>query len=243
MGVFGSLHTYPPPTDLQQYDFFIPDTFAVGSECFPKNVETFQSFNLAMARASARNVSTAVPWRETLAFLSALPDLGVKPQTVVDIGRQLVSEKMNHAKTCRRRTYQVVLAFDIFMKQLAKTKPDFCTFFTNHVASSMHRYWAALFPGDYAVFKHQPEWVDTYKIRCNHVCIGQAGQDAASLVRFVDDTPSFSFCGLPTSMGQAATTAVPCESELFVKDDAKFASFIGLEKMGTPPGNGAGLLA
>src|SRR6476646_2213975 len=50
VGVFGSLHTYPPPADIQQYDFFIPDTFAAGSECFPKTVETFQAFNLAMAR-------------------------------------------------------------------------------------------------------------------------------------------------------------------------------------------------
>ena len=108
VGVFGSLHTHPLPENLEQYDFFVPDTFAAGSECFPDNLEAFQDFNLAMARASARNVSTSVPWKEALRFVGSLPDLGIKPKTVADVGRQLVSEKMDHAKTCRRRTYQVV---------------------------------------------------------------------------------------------------------------------------------------
>ena len=42
-----------------------------------------------------------------------------------------------------RRTYQAGLAFDIFINFLQSTKPAFATFFTNHVASSMHRFWAA----------------------------------------------------------------------------------------------------
>ena len=228
VGVFGSLHTYPPPSDLQQYDFFIPDTFAAGSECFPKAVETFQSFNLAMARASARNVSTAVPWKEALRFVSSLPELGIKPSTVIDTGKQIVSEKLNHARTVRRRTYQVILAFDIFMKQLAANKPDFCTFFTNHVASSMHRYWAAIFPGDYETFKHQPSWVETYK---EEIMFAMDKFDAmlTRLTRFVDHTPGFELW-IATSMGQAATTAEPCESELQIKNANKFASFFGLKQ-------------
>jgi predicted component of type VI protein secretion system len=40
--------------------------------------------------------------------------------------------------------------FDIFMNQLERTKPGFTTFFTNQVASSMHRFWAASFPEEYA---------------------------------------------------------------------------------------------
>lgn len=64
------------------------------------------------------------------------------------LGWQVVSERVRQARNVRRRTYQSVLAFDIFMKQLESTRPGFATFFTNHVASSMHRYWAAAFPGD-----------------------------------------------------------------------------------------------
>ena len=30
IGMFGSLHSYPPPEDLDGYDFYVPDTFAAG---------------------------------------------------------------------------------------------------------------------------------------------------------------------------------------------------------------------
>src|SRR5438309_12121369 len=30
VGMFGSLHTYPPPPALDSYDFYVPDTFASG---------------------------------------------------------------------------------------------------------------------------------------------------------------------------------------------------------------------
>lgn len=226
VGVFGSLHTYPLPANTDGYDFFVPDVFAAGAECFPQNIESFQRFNLAMSRASARNVSTSVPWKEALNFLYSLPDLGIRPSTVLDIGHQLVSEKVNHAKTTRRRTYQVVLAFDIFMKQLTLHRPNFCTFFTNHVASSMHRYWAAVFPDDYAVFNHQPSWVNTYRDEVMFA-MGKFDDMLRRLAAFVDANDGFELW-IATSMGQAATSAEPCESELFVKDDAKFAKFFSL---------------
>ena len=35
------------------------------------------------------------------------------------------------------------------MKQLELHKPSFSNCFTNHVASAMHRYWAAIFPEDF----------------------------------------------------------------------------------------------
>lgn len=226
VGVFGSLHTYPLPDKLEQYDFFVPDTFAAGSECFPDNLEAFQDFNLSMARASARNISTLLPWKAALKFVASLPDLGIKARTVADVGNQLLSEKLDHAKTCRRRTFQVILAFDIFMKQLAQSKPDFCTFFTNHVASSMHRYWAAAFPEDYDTFGHSSDWVDTYR---NEIMFTMTKFDEmlSRLVSFVDRHKDYELW-IATSMGQEATTAEPCESELFVSDAERFAQFFGL---------------
>lgn len=233
VGVFGSLHTYPLPENVEQYDFFVPDTFAAGSECFPETVETFQAFNLAMARASARNISKRVPWKETLQFLAAMPDLGIKAETVLDVGHQLVSEKTDSSKTCRRRTYQVVLAFDIFMKQLRRNKPDFCTFFTNHVASSMHRFWAAAFPDDYEVFLHTPEWVSTYREEIMFT-MDKFDSMLKRLQSFVDSNGDFELW-IATSMGQEATTAEPVDSALFVKDDKKFAAFFGLRSWARMP--------
>ena len=40
---------------------------------------------------------------------------------------------------------QAILSFDVYEKYLLKNEPDFTTYFTNHVAGMMHRYWDNLF--------------------------------------------------------------------------------------------------
>src|SRR5262245_30826102 len=39
VGIFGSLHTYPLPQAMDNCSFYVPDTFAAGSECFPKKLQ------------------------------------------------------------------------------------------------------------------------------------------------------------------------------------------------------------
>lgn len=233
VGVFGSLHSYPLPQDLSNYSFFVPDAFAAGSECFPKSIEAFQDFNLTMARASARNVSKSIPWKQTLSFLASLPDLGIKPSTVTDVAHQVISEKLDISKSCRRRTYQVVLAFDIFMKQLQCTRPHFCTFFTNHVASSMHRYWAASFPEDYDDFNHSQEWISSYRDEILFT-MGKFDQMLKRLEQFVSNNSDYSLW-VATSMGQAATKAEPCESELVLADASRLMSFFDIHQWSVRP--------
>ena len=41
------------------------------------------------------------------------------------------------------------LSFDIYFRNLQKSKPDFSTFFTNHLAGMMHYYWLDIFPEDF----------------------------------------------------------------------------------------------
>ena len=65
-GIFGSLHTYPPPADYENYSFYVPDFFANGPEIHPSELSSFQEFNLAMSRSSGRNVSPKVSWRSAL---------------------------------------------------------------------------------------------------------------------------------------------------------------------------------
>ncbi len=84
------------------------------------------------------------------------------PLTIFDTGKQLLNEKIDSSKIVRRRTYQAILSFDVFYKLLIDKKPEFTTFFTNHVASSMHRYWAALFPKEYKDLKYDMKWIQTY---------------------------------------------------------------------------------
>ena len=107
---------------------------------------------------------------------------------MTDVLAQLLAERTEKWKTTRRRTYQSVISFDVFFQQLSRSKPDFVTFFTNHVASSMHRYWAASFPGDYDNFKFSNDWVDTYEDEVLWT-MQKADEMLERLGRFVDQTP------------------------------------------------------
>ena len=220
VGVCGSLHSYPMPDDLDGFKFYLPDTFAAGSECFPSSLDVFQQFNLSMARASPRNVTKRVEWTAALRMLRSMPDLGFRFQTAMQIGRQLLDERKYPWKTVRRRTYQTFLAFDVFMRQLQKTKPRFTTFFTNHVASSMHRYWAALFPDDYETFEYDDEWVNTYRTEIDFT-MGVTDQLFARLKKFADRNEGYQIW-ITTSMGQEATMAKSIETQVYLTDPKKF---------------------
>lgn len=224
-GVCGSLHSYPLPSNVAAYTFYVPDVFAAGSECFPPEIEAFQAFNLEMSRESGRNVSTAVPWHKAWRLLAGAPALGLKPRTLLDIGLQIADERRRKWVRVRRRTYQVVLAFDIFMKQLSATKPAFSTFFTNHVASSMHRYWAARYPDDYLQFNYGNDWVDTYR---HEITWTMTKFDAmlARLARFVERNADYALW-IATSMGQAATEASEVQTQVYLQDVDQFMRCLG----------------
>jgi len=225
-GVFGSLHTYPLPTNVGDYAFYVPDVFAAGSECFPHAVEPFQAFNLAMSRESARNVSTALPWQKALRLLAALPQLGLTARTLTEIVRQLADERRRAWTKARRRTYQSVLAFDVFMRQLESRRPAFSTFFTNHVASTMHRFWAARYPEDYQSFGYDDEWVATYR---DEIAWTMAKCDGMlrRLAHFVRRHDGYQLW-ITTSMGQAATEARAVQTQVYLHDVARFMDRLGL---------------
>jgi len=226
IGLFGSLHTYPVPGNIENFSFYVPDTFAAGSECFPKKLETFQKFNLAMARDNSRVVSNKIPGKEAIQFLTKLPDMGLKFKTATDIATQLVDERINKWKVVKRRTYQSIIGFDIFYKQLESQKPDFVTFFTNHVASSQHRYWAAAFPDDYESLKLGREWVETYNGEIVYT-MKKADAMIGRLIKFMEKNPEYSLWIL-SSMGQQAVEANEIYTDLFVTNAKKFMDNLNL---------------
>ncbi len=227
VGMFGSLHSYPMPKDLQNYSFYVPDTFAAGSECFPQNLSLYQEFNLKMARESARNVAQGVPWMAALKMLAHASELGFKLQTLTAVAGQVLSERAQKWRTVRRRTFQSIMAFDVYMKQLQTTKPSYSAFFSNHVASSMHRFWAAKFPQDFEVMGYDPEWIKTYQFEIDWT-MQKADEMFARLIKFADANTDYQVW-LTTSMGQAATVAEPLETQLYVTDLKKFMSKLGIE--------------
>lgn len=228
VGVFGSLHSYPVPKNLEHYKFYIPDVFSPSSECFPSEIDLFQDINLKLSRKSARNVESAIPFKDAFKLGMKSFSLGFRFSTMASIGAHLVGERLNRWKVVRRRTYQSVLSFDVFYKLLAKSKPDFVTFFTNHVASSQHRYWAALFPKDYEKMKFDQEWINTYN---NEILFTMDWTDKMleRLGTFVDKNPDYKLV-ITSSMGQNAVESEPIETQLYVKDHEKFMTLFGLSK-------------
>jgi len=203
VGMFGSLHSYPVPQHLDGYKFFVPDTFAAGPECFPEKLSEFQKFNLAMAEANSRQVSSALMLGKALPFLAAAPGLGLRARTAVSLARQLVRERANRDLVCRRRTSQVEIAFDFYLRQLKRTKPDISFFFSNHVASTMHRFWPGAFPEDYAA----QNWIPGYDQRFSgeiEYTMGVADRFVGELMRFAENEQGYSVI-LLGSMGQHAS--------------------------------------
>ncbi|MBV6623072.1 MAG: hypothetical protein KI793_09045 [Rivularia sp. (in: Bacteria)] len=225
-GVFGSLHSFPIPNNLDKYSFYVPDSFATSSQCFPENLSIFQDLNLLMARNSSRNVSSKIPIEATIRLFAHLPKLGLRIPTLIDTAKQLLTEQLKPYRKNRRRTYQAVLTFDLFLKQLKTTQPDFATFFTNHVASSMHRYWAALFPQDYQNFGYNSGWVSRYNGEIDFA-MSKFEQFFAQLVRFVDNHPEYTLW-IASSMGQSATTAWMVKTQLNLTHPKKFMSALGI---------------
>jgi len=229
VGMFGSLHSYPPPPDLDPYDFYVPDTFAAGPEAKPDELAAFQQFNLHMVDRSGRNVSGELPVKQALSFLLRSLPAGIRPATMAKIARQVASERIWRHRTARRRTIQSLLAFDLFLAQLQAKKPDAAFFFTNHVASSMHRYWPATFTGDYSATKWSEEWVKRFAGEVDYV-MGEADQMLGELLAFAERNPD-TIVLVASSMGQAAVDepARQIRTEVLLRDMDKFLRAIGVE--------------
>jgi hypothetical protein len=228
VGMFGSLHSYPPPQDLDRYDFYVPDTFAAGPEAKPAELAAFQQFNLHMVDRSGRNVSGELPVKQALSFLLRSLPAGIRPATMAKIARQVASERIWRHRTARRRTIQSLLAFDLFLAQLQSKKPDAAFFFTNHVASSMHRYWPATFTGDYHVTKWSDDWVRRFSGEVDYA-MGEADQMLADLIGFADRNPEYLVL-VASSMGQAAVDEASRQitTEVLLRDMGKFLGILGI---------------
>lgn len=227
VGVFGLLHTAELPEDLAPYDFYVPDTFAPTERTHPAALEPFQAFNLRMARASARNVSTSIDVGAAARFLARAPRLGLRPATVAALVRQLVDERRHPHVRVRRRSFQAVLAFDLFLGQLRRNRPEASAFFTNHVASAMHRYWAATFPEDYPPesFGFDDDWIRTWSGELDAALV-HADRMVARLLREVRRTGATLV--VASSMGQQAAQGTPVARQLYLRDLGRFLGDAGI---------------
>ncbi len=226
VGVFGQLHTWPLPERAERYAFYVPDTFASTPESHPDALTPFQNFNLIMARQSPRNVSPAFDLGSLAAFLLRAPRLGLRLKTLLAIARHLIEERTQGWKRARRRTFQPVLAFDLYMKQLEQERPDYSCFFTNHVASAMHRFWAARYPDEYEQLELSPEWKRRY---AGEIFFAMDWLDAmfGRMIAFAQRNPDYLIV-TASSMGQAASSGRRIDNQLYLREPAKLLNHAGL---------------
>jgi hypothetical protein len=227
VGVFGSLHSSSIPADANSYSFYLPDYFGVQPFAHPSALMPFQELNLQMTRASARNVSRRLPLKSALGFAASGPANGLTFGTLARISEHLIRELFAKELKIRRRNLQPLVAFDLFCKQWSSKKPQFASFYTNHVAASMHRYWGAAFPEDFAG-SLEPEWIKRYgselaaAMETLDIMLGR-------LLEMVDADGNCTLV-LASSMGQAAIPASHTYEFLTIVDLDRF-----MGAMGVPP--------
>jgi hypothetical protein len=226
VGVGGSLHSSPPPGDMETYAFYLPDAFAADDLAHPRVLSTFQAFNLAMTRRSPRNVDSSVSWARAARLVASSRALGIRASTYRALATQLAAERRRPGRRARRRTFQAALAFDVVMAQLERTRPDFSTFFSNHVASAMHRYWAATYPTDYDELDLDDDWMTAHAEEVPWA-MDQAEAMLARLVAFADAHPEHQVW-TASGMGQRATWAQALETAVYLVDLATFMRRLGM---------------
>jgi hypothetical protein len=223
VGVFGSLQSYPKPDDMK-FSFYVPDTFAPGPETYPQCYEPFQRVNLRQTRndgAVATNVSIDSNIIRDL-FLLKLNGLSIS--TCLRLAKHLLQEKMNVLYRTRRPMMQAPVAFDVFRHALLKHAPDFSTFFTNHVAGTMHRYWKYAFPEDFNYEPQSPQ--DLFHAQSLVEAMNIADEQIGFLRQFVDERNGSLI--VASSMGQEAIER-EYNGEIRIDDSDKFADAIGFK--------------
>ena len=233
VGVFGCLQSYPLPENLENYRFYVPDTFAAGDECFPDKLTSFQTFNLSMVRLNARNVSKGIAVKNASKFILKSKQLGLKLNTFIKLTNQLIRERINNDRVVRRRTSQAEIAFDLYLKQLKDTNPDISFFFTNHLASSMHRYWPTIFPEDYQEGKFDKSWLDRWSGEIPHA-VKVANYQLSLLINYCKSTGSeLIIC---SSMGQEAVLNTTVKHKLvMISNLKKLLNYLGIKRSDWEP--------
>lgn len=226
VGCGASIGSWPLPENKKNIDFWFSDPFSPDPDSIPKNVGAFQEFNtLAVARSSRQVRSGGVAKSVVMKFLLNAPKLGIRPGTVVTTVKQLVSEKRNKARTVRRRNIQALMSFDVAQKQWSNTQPHLASIFINHVASAMHRYWAAAYPDDYEKNNMPQDWQDTYKDEINEAML-LADRMLAKVLKDIEGTNTTLL--ILGSMGQEGIEHEVTRNQLTIKDVPAFLKLLGV---------------
>lgn len=222
VGVFGSLQSYPPPTK-DAYEFYVPDTFSPGCETLPAKYSPFQRFNLRQTQQDGAQASPLQFDGSIANDVLKMMQVGLRLETCKNLAVHIAKERINPLHRSRRAVLQALVAFDIFRHALNEKRPDFCTFFTNHVAGVMHRYWKYTFPEDFnAVLT-----TDAERFHAGSIAFAMdiANAQLAYLTSYVDAANGMLV--VASSMGQEAIDRGAYSGEWRITDVQLFLKAIG----------------
>ena len=153
--VFGAMNTAPPRAERV---FMIPDPWSTHVPVPPEFVPYQQFIRRQVLGHTGRSAAS----RDLAAFLAFMVSHGLSAQTLWQLARQLVSERIARRDVrWRRASCLDDLQWDVFRHLWSTRRPDLAVFFSNSTAFLQHRYWRQMEPEAYAV-KPSRDSIETY---------------------------------------------------------------------------------
>lgn len=154
VGVVNCIHS----SDYQNnFKYYIPDPYKKNSKTIPKKYEGFQTFKINQVFKSGRVSKVGFGPSDFLSLLSFAKDISLS--TYFEAAKTLVTRKKG--KPERLRNIEFLLHADLYLK-LLNTNADINVFFTNHVASQMHRYIGAHYPNQDIIDSFGESWIQNF---------------------------------------------------------------------------------
>ncbi len=221
IGIFGSLQSYPPPK-LENISFYLPDTFAPKSNAIPQSLKVFQDFNLNLV-GNNNAVTRPISLVDVKNFIKCIFNRLISFKTILKISFHISKELLFPKYKLRRSLMQPLLSFDPYTWQLKKYKPSFSTFFTNHLAGMMHRYWYDFYPNE---FRNSFRKVSIFKRKSIIKALDIADKQIKTLLSFAKENNYDLW--VASSMGQAAIERGSYNKEIFLNDPKKLLKALDL---------------
>ncbi len=228
VGLVGTLHSSPfaSASSDPSIKFAIPDCFADDPQTKPERYSRAQAANIELSRRNGRNSSIAKS-AGTATGLASLVGAGLSMATIARVTSLTGAIAAGQVPRERLRLAQDLIFSDVFLHLGKRHDADLSLYFTNHVASMMHRYWYAMFPQDWDREVYPDSWRDRYRGEIP-AAVSQLDRMLGRLMAWAEETDRAVL--LVSSMGQQANlnvdtarTAVPV-----LRDEAAFAAALGL---------------
>jgi hypothetical protein len=224
VGLFGPMQSWPART-FKNGGFYVPDGFSRDAVTEPPTIERFQDFNLRMTRESYYSSDGPLRPLDMARVGLDLVRRGISSGSVLQLLKQLGLEQTDPRQKAARPIMQVLPCFDLYWRLHRRVRPELSIFFTNHVATIMHRYWGDAMAGYESVnpdYEPDPTFA-TLLWRA----MDATDRQLATICAEVDRHPSMTLL-IMSSMGQHAIYDQRGARRYVLEDPVAFARALAL---------------